>query len=221
MTDLLYRWPVAARFGRRVPKEKLYAHGSISAGLREKFVSDIERITWAYKLAEATINLLGSAAVPEIQVFEIEARGGDVPEQVLAAIDKAVQFPIVFEITRDGAAGRQVRMVAAHKQLGAGAPKLGAYYSTAWQPADAERWPLPTAITLSALYTALLEPLTPIALRPGEEVAAVAARLVAVRKLERQIAALERRMRTEPQFNRKVELRRELIMKQTELEQVR
>ena len=30
------------------------------------------------------------------------------------------------------------------------------------------------------------------------------------RKLEREIATLERRLRNEPQFNRKVELRREL-----------
>ena len=38
----------------------------------------------------------------------------------------------------------------------------------------------------------------------------VAARLEAVRKLEREVAALERKLRTEPQLNRKVELRRAL-----------
>jgi hypothetical protein len=112
-------------------------------------------------------------------------------------------------------------MVAAYKQLGTGVPKLSSYYSTGWQPADAERQPLPTAITLSVLHTALLEPLAPVAVRPGEETSDLIVRLQAVRKLEREITALERNLRTEAQLNRKVELRRSLKTKQAELEQQR
>lgn len=59
--------------------------------------------------------------------------------------------------------------------------------------------------------------MTPLAPRPGEEMSEVAGRLAAVRKLEREMAALERKLRTEPQFNRKVELRRTLKTKQQEL----
>lgn len=217
----LYRWPAVARFGRVVPKAKLYQKGALGAKLQERFVAEIGRIRWAYKLAEATINLPGSAAVPEIQVFQVEARASDVSESVLAAIDKAIRFPIIFEITRgDGAvghAGQRVRMVAAHKQLGAGAPKLSAYYSTDWGPADALRQPLPTAISLPTLYTALLSPLMPIFTHPGEDASQAVARLDAVRKLEREIAALQRKLRAEPQLNRKIDLRRVLKAKQTEL----
>ncbi|OBA94696.1 hypothetical protein A5668_09015 [Mycolicibacterium fortuitum] len=218
MTGVLYRWPTAAKFGRVVPKNKFYEHGSISVALREKFVEEIQRITWAYKLAETTINLPGSKDIPEIQVFQIEAKGFDVSEAVLASIDKTVRTPIIFEIVRtDG----QVRMTATHKQTGSGAPKLGAYYTTGWHPEDAERQPLPTTITVPALYTALLQPLSGISTRPGEELSEVSARLDATRKLQREIAALERKLRTEPQLNRKVELRRTLKKKQSELEQQR
>lgn len=49
----------------------------------------------------------------------------------------------------------------------------------------------------------------------------VAARLQAVRKLEREVASLERKLRAEPQLNRKVELRRALKTKQAELKQQR
>ncbi len=221
MVDLLYKWPVAAKFGSRVPKEKFYDYGNVSTAVREKFVSEVQRITWAYKLAESTINLPGSTSVPEIQVFCIETKTGDVADQVLAAIDKAIQYPIIFEITRTTAGEPQVRMVAAHKHLASGSPKLSAYYSTDWLRADAERHPLPTAISLSALYAATLEPLTPVMVRPGEEMSEVADRLAAVRKLEREIAALERKLRTEPQLNRKIELRRSLKTRQQELEQQR
>ncbi|MBY6313537.1 MULTISPECIES: DUF4391 domain-containing protein [Nocardiaceae] len=219
--NLLYRWPDAAQFGSRISKEKFYQHGTIPAAVREKIVAEVRRITWAYKLAEATVNLPGSDVVPEIQVFRIDAKDTDVSEPVLTAIDKAIPFPIVFEISRGQGEAERIRMVAAHKQLGSDAPRLSAYYSTGWQPADTERRPLPTVITLPALYTALLEPLTPVAVRPGEDVSEVAAKLDAARMLEREIAALERKLRTEPQFNRKIELRRTLKTKQAELDALR
>lgn len=217
MTDILYRWPEAAKFGRRVPKEKFYEHGTVSTAVREKFISEVQRITWAYKLAEATINLPGTPAVPEVQVFTIDAKTDDVSEAVLGAIDKAIPFPIIFEITRHRAEQHEARTVAAHKQLGAGAPKLSAYYSTGWQPDDTSRQAMPTAITLPALYAALLQPLTPITARPGEDMSDVADRLAAVRKLEREITTLKRKLRTELQLNRKIELRRELKERQAAL----
>ena len=92
MTDILYRWPEAAKFGRRVPKEKFYEHGTVSPAVREKFIAEVQRITWAYKLAETTINLPGTPAVPEIQVFTIDAKTDDVSEAVLGAIDKALAW---------------------------------------------------------------------------------------------------------------------------------
>ena len=220
MSDILYRWPTAAKFGSRISKEKFYEHGTISTAVRGKFISEVQRITWTYKLADATINLPGNPSVPEVQVFEIATKQSDVSDQVLSSIDKAIPFPIIFEITRDYGNG-QVRMVAAHKRLGAGAPKVSQYFSTGWQAAETDRQPIPTAITLPALYAALLEPLTEVEVRPGEEMSEVADRLATVRKLEREITALERKLRTEPQLNRKVELRRSLKTRQQELEQQR
>ncbi|WP_416957946.1 DUF4391 domain-containing protein [Nocardioides sp. T5] len=217
MTALLYRWPKAAEFGRVVPKTKFYEHASLGSTVKDRFISDVRRITWAYKLAEATINLPGSGEVPEIQIFEIEAKEEDVAEGVLAAIDKAVRTPIIFEISRGEGAGGVIRMVAAHKQLGSGAPKLGPYFSTDWQPVSDDRSPLPTAIDLTTMYTALLEPLTPVVSRAGENVSDVVGRLTTVRALEREIAALERKLRNEPQLNRKVELRRTLKTKHATL----
>ncbi|WP_114202002.1 DUF4391 domain-containing protein [Janibacter anophelis] len=217
MTALLYRWPPAANFGRVVPKTKFYEHAAIAATVKDRFVSDVRRITWAYKLAESTINLPGSVEVPEVQVFEIESKTDDVAEGVLAAIDKAVRTPIIFEISRgDGGAGA-IRMVAAHKQVRTGAPQLGPYFSTDWQSASSERSTLPTAIDMVGMYTALLEPLTPVASRPGEDVSDVVGRLTTVRALEREIASLERKLRNERQLNRKMELRRQLQERQTAL----
>lgn len=203
---VLYRWPANAAFGRTVPKAKFYEHGNVRASLREKFVNDIQRITWAYKLADATIRLRGTTAVPEIQVFTIETKANDVTEDVLTAIDRSVHFPIVFEV----ACAELVRTVAAHKTLGGATPKLGPYLTTEWLRADAPRKPIPTALDMPSLYEALLASLLPIGARPGETVSEATDRLERASKLEHEIAALENKQRTAPQLNRKVELRRQI-----------
>jgi hypothetical protein len=217
MTSLLYRWPLTAKFDRVVPKAKFYQHGHVAAAVRARFVDEVQRITWAYKLAESTLNLVGTTTIPEIQVFAIDAKDEDVSDVVLTAIDRAVKTPIIFEVTRGEGPTRQIRMVAAPKQPTAAAAKLGAYLTTSWQDADNQRSPLPTAIDLPTLFTALLEPLLPMAARPGEELLDVTTRLEALRQLEREIGAIERRIRNEPQLNRKVELHRALKTKQASL----
>lgn len=213
MSDVLYRWPSTAAVGRAVPKTRFYEHGNVRAALREKFVDDVQKITWAYKLAEATIRLMGSPEVPEIQVFAVETKGENVDDDVLTAIDKSVPFPIIFEVTN----GDAVRSVAAPKTLGGTSSRVSAYLSTSWLPADATRAALPTAIDLPSLHEALLAGLLPVSARRGESVSEAAARMDAARKLEREITALERRLRTEPQLNRKVELRRQLKDRQAAL----
>jgi hypothetical protein len=217
MTDILYQWPAAARFGARIPKERFYERTAGNSGLREKFVSDVQRITWMYKLAPDTINLPSSAEVPEIEVLWLDAKANDVSESVLAAIDQAIPNPILFEIHRNGTRSASARLVAAHKLVRSGAHRPMAYYSTGWMPAATARAAMPTAITLPALYSALIAPLTPINAYAGVDVSALAERLAAVRKLEREISALERKLRNEPQLNRKVELRRELKDRQSAL----
>lgn len=214
MTEpVLFRWPPNAAFGRTVPKTKFYEHGNVRAALRERFVEDIQRITWAYKLADDTIRLRGSEAVPEIQVFTLETKGADVTDDVLTAIDKAVHFPIIFEV----ASGDRIRTVAAQKSLQGKTPTIGTYFTTDWRPASAPRQPLPTAVDLPNLYEAILKALLPVDTRAGETVSEATDRLQSARKLQREIAALEKKVRAEPQLNRKIELRRQIRERTTAL----
>lgn len=209
-TGVLYRWPDAARFGRVVPKTKFYEHATVRGAVRQRFVDEVQRITWAYKLADETVHLRGTASVPEIQVFVVDAKDGDVSNDVLAVIDKAVKFPIIFEVTRDDGDESSTRMVAAHKGLGGPRPSNSDYFSTTWLDAQTARAPLPPAVDLAGLYSSLLATVLPLAARPGEAIHDAVDRVDRVGRLDREIAALDKRLQNEPQFNRKVELRREL-----------
>ena len=218
--SVLYRWPAAAEFGRTIPKTKFYEHATVSSALRERFVAEVQRVTWAYKLADATVHLRGSTSVPEIQVFVIDAKGDDVSDGVLAVIDKSVRFPIIFEVNRGADHARATRMVAAHKQLGEQRQSVSDYFTTEWVDTDASRAPLPAALDLPTLYAALLTPILPVPARPGEPLSDAVGRVGRARKLERDVASLEKRLRNEPQFNRKVELRRELRNRSAELDEL-
>lgn len=101
-------------------------------------------------------------------------------------------------------------MAACHKELGGVTPRLSAYFTTDWAPADISRVSLPVALDLPGLYAGLLMPIFPIQTRQGETVSEVTDRIEQVRKLHREITAVEKWLRNEPQFNRRVELRRQL-----------
>ena len=92
----LFAWPPQAAVARPVAKTKIYAHAKPRAAVRALFARQVESITWAYKLAPETINLLATPGVPEIEVFEIALKLPDIDHGVLRCIDKAIPRPIVF-----------------------------------------------------------------------------------------------------------------------------
>jgi hypothetical protein len=214
----LFKWPEAATVGRMIPKERLYAEAGVTKAARQRFVDEIQRVRWAYKLSEESLHLPALDGVGEVQVFEIELKGSDVSESVLNSIDKSVPSPIIFELHRTSVACSEVQLAAARKELGPRGPKLSGYFKGNWVTADAERSALPPSIDLAGLYAQILTALMPLQVRPGEELSGAIDRMARIRTLERDIAALHREIRTEPQLNRKVELRRDLKTRQAELD---
>ena len=65
---LHWKFPEAAKFGRVIPKEKLYSQAGANAELKQLFVEQVAQIKWAFKLAESTINLAKTEQVHELEV---------------------------------------------------------------------------------------------------------------------------------------------------------
>lgn len=213
----LFRWPEPGRIAKPIPKERLYSEASASTSLKQRFVTEVKQIRWEYKLGKESLPLKPTKTVQEIQVFVIDLKGASLDTSVLSAIDRSIPSPIIFELRRDDGLWAEQRMAAAFKRKGKAGTKLGEYFRTGWVRLDEERLPLPTALDLEGLYTQLLGALLPTGLRPGEGLSEATGRIEEARKLEREIASLERKLRTEPQLNRKVELRRTLKDRQAAL----
>ena len=215
----LINYPKQATFGRVLPKNKVYEHSGANTRLKDLFVEQVEQIVWQYKLAPETINLPAKPGVPEVQVFRIVLKTGELSVEVLKCIDGAVQFPIVFETEYDG----KIKVIAAHKRPSeADSSKwvVSDYFSTAWIPANSDRDQMPVVLDLAGLYEALLQRLIPLAPRAQESFVALVERLEGVRAKQREIEKVRARLAKEKQFNRKVEINATLRQLNNELEEL-
>jgi len=216
--SVLFDYPKKAAFGRVLPKNKIYERGSPGTKVKELFVRQVEQIVWKYKLAPETINIRATKAVPEIQIFNITLKNGELKEDVLRCIDKAIPFPILYEIYYNG----KCRAVAAYKRPSeADSTKwvLSSYFETSWMPEDTLRQPLPITLDLGVLYEELLSPLIPYAAqnkdKGKESLQALVERAELIRTQQQELAKTEVRLNKEKQFNRKVEINAEIrTMKQ-------
>lgn len=214
MTSVLFEYPKSSAFGRIVPKSKIYEHVSPSKALKELFVRQIDQIVWQYKLAAETINLRQTPSVPEIEIFTITLKNGELKHDVLRSIDQAIPFPLLFELLY----GDKCKVIAAYKRPSeANAAKwvVSDYFESAWLPIETLRTPLPVVLNLEALYEQLLAPLMPYPARQGERLQQQVERMSMIRFKQRELEKCEGRIQKEKQFNRKVEINAELrILKQ-------
>ena len=212
----LYEYPSASAFGRIVPKDKIYEHGSVSPKVRELFVSQVAQIRWKYKLAPETINVSSTPAVLEIQVFDVTLKGEELNMQVLRCMDEAIPTSVIYELRY----GDRLRVAAAPKVRSGETALMGDHVFSEWMPADAPREPLPVALDLERLYGILLSTLVPFRQRAEEPLKAWILRLKAIREKQKEAAALETSLRREKQFNRQIPINRELRQARRELEEL-
>ena len=71
---MLFAYPDSTRVGRVLPKNAIYKNVTPTAKQRELLTLQIEKITWAHKLAPDTLNINASTDLPEIQVFQIRLK---------------------------------------------------------------------------------------------------------------------------------------------------
>lgn len=223
MTAAFFDYPKAAAFGRVVPKSRIYEHAGASTALRDLFVTQVDQIVWKYKLAPETTNLAATKAVNEIQVFGISLRTSKLDEDVLCAIDRAIPFPLIFELSWSG----KRKAVAAFKRPSdADSTKwvVSGYFATEWAPDDAPRRPLPVALNLGGLYDALITALMPDAAVGGEpaveDIQARVARVEAIRVKTREVDRIKARLAREKQFNKRVAINAELRAARQDLERL-
>lgn len=89
-------FPSKAAVGRIMPKEAFYKRLVLSSDLRNKFVSDIKRITMEYKLSPDTLNVENAGEISEILVLSIELKKKDVDYRIIENIARQNAHKLLF-----------------------------------------------------------------------------------------------------------------------------
>ena len=157
---ILYQYPQSAAVDRLIPKNKLYEQGFANSKLKQKFIDEVAKITWAYKLSAGSLNIQTDTLFQEVQIFRIVARTADIDLSIIKYVDKLIPTPVIFEVVYND----RVKVIATYKRVSQADKSkvvLNKYYSSAWL-ADDQREPLPLILNLTDLYTHLIEQLLPV-----------------------------------------------------------
>lgn len=214
--------PKSTEFNRRIPKQKFYENISVAPTLKRVFIDQIKVIYWRNKVAATTMNLAAGATVTELEVFEIKLNGQQLDESVLRQIDKEITYYILFLLEYDG----KYQAWTAYKEVaasGSNAFKVGTYYHTDWLPEG--ELPLKVeGLSVDKVYENFVRQIAGDALRSEtgkiESLKESVERDNRRQELEKQIAALQTKVRKEKQLNKQVQLNAEMKKLRKELEEL-
>lgn len=212
--------PKSTEFNRRIPKQKFYENISVSPTLKRVFIDQIKVIYWRNKVATTTMNLAAGETVTELEIFEVKLNGQQLEESVLRQIDKEIPYHILFLLEYDG----KYQAWTAYKEAaasGSNAFKVGTYYHTDWLSED--ELPLKVeGLSVDKVYENFVRQIAGDALRAEvgktESLKESVERDNRRQELEKQIAALQTKVRKEKQLNKQVQLNAELKKLKKELE---
>ena len=197
--------PKSTEFNRRIPKQKFYENLTVSPALKRIFVEQIRVIWWRNKIAATTMNLAAGETVTEIEVFEVCLSAPQLDEAVLRQIDKEIPYHILFLLEYEG----KYQAWTAYKEAagsGTNAFRVGTYYHTDWMEESALPLKL-DGLSTDKVYENFVRQIAGDTLsQTGETLRESVERDKRRQELQKQIAALQVKIRREKQFNRQVEM---------------
>ena len=213
--------PKSTEFNKKIPKQKFYENLEISPSLKKIFIEQIDKIIWNNKIASSTTNLADGSLVKEIQVFEIFLKSPNLDDELLRHIDRAVPYHIVFILEYQG----RYKACISYKEAatsGNRAFKVNSYYYTDWL--DKQDLPLKLeGLTLDAAYENFVRQIAGETLQKmvsDESLKDSVARSEQKELLQRQILALESKIRKEKQLNKQMQINSELKKLKRNLEEL-
>lgn len=202
--------PKSTEFNKRIPKQKFYENLSVTPAIKTVFTEQIKIIYWRNKLAATTLNLAPGKLVTEIEVFEIRLTSPDLDEDILRLIDREIPYHILFLLEYDG----KCQAAMGYKEAagsGKAAFKVECYYRTEWLTEQELSLHL-EGLTIDAVYENFIRQIAGGQLTGSENTTLKESveQQKQREQIEKQIAALETKMKKEKQLNRKMELKAEI-----------
>lgn len=196
-----FNLPISTNVNRFIPKNAFDAF--TNAKQKKKFTDVVEKITWLHKLSKETINLTGKE-IEELQIFEIKLKEACYPKDLLDVIDKSIPYPIIFVLSYQDTILISTSKKHSHP-LNQDSAVVDWSFATEWFLTAANGYQLNLKITLDFVYADFCSQLIGYS-KLHNGIWDIIDYHKKVKELKTQINNLERAMKIERQFNRKVEL---------------
>ncbi|MCM1271294.1 MAG: DUF4391 domain-containing protein [Ruminococcus flavefaciens] len=92
----MIEFPSATVVSRRLPKEAFYKHLPLTKPLKDKFVSDVERIIVENSLTQENLNLTNESEIKEILLLSITLKKQEFDSKVVETIARQNPHKLVF-----------------------------------------------------------------------------------------------------------------------------
>lgn len=206
----MMNFPESTYYGKRMPKEKFYTRLEVSGAVRRSFVEDVDYFVWCHKLSKTTLNLATGNKIKEIAIYDVYLKHEDFNRDIFDAIDKSVSVYVVYVLHY----GEKVRINVAYKEPTAnnqGGFRVVERFESEWIEASKAQLKI-EGLDLDKVFENFVRQVAGASLRtmPSESLTQDIERQKQYNKIERQIAQLEAKRRSEKQFNRQIELSAEI-----------
>lgn len=206
----MIEFPAATAVHRRLPKEAFYKHLPLTKILKEKFVSDVDRIVVENSFTKENLNLASDAEIKEIMLLSISLKNQEFDGKVIEAIAKQNPHKLVFLLSFEN----QQQLAVYHNKL----------YRTLWMAHDEIALKL-QGYSLDEIWDSFIEQISLYEERAEQTNALSIEDRLAIQdqilKLEKQIDKTENAMWKEQQPKKKFELHTRLREYQKKLEDLK
>ena len=206
----MIEFPAATAVHRRLPKEAFYKHLPLTKILKEKFVSDVDRIVVENSFTKENLNLASDAEIKEIMLLSISLKKQEFDGKVIETIAKQTPHKLVFLLSFED----QQQLAVYHNKL----------YRTLWMAHDEIELKL-QGYSLDEIWDSFIEQIALYEERAEETADLSMENRLAIQdqilKLEKQIDKTENAMWKEQQPKKKFELHTRLREYQKKLEDLK
>lgn len=206
----MIEFPAATAVHRRLPKEAFYKHLPLTKILKEKFVSDVDRIVVENSFTKENLNLASDAEIKEIMLLSISLKKQEFDGKVIETIAKQNPHKLVFLLSFED----QQQLAVYHNKL----------YRTLWMAHDEIELKL-QGYSLDEIWDSFIEQIALYEERAEETADLSMENHLAIQdqilKLEKQIDKTENAMWKEQQPKKKFELHTRLREYQKKLEDLK
>lgn len=193
--------PRACVVDKFIPKKTFYEKVNISNSIREEFTDKLSKIYWRYKISEDTINISKTEDFEEIEVFILELKEKYNCKNIIKVITKNIPYPILFYIKYENDFQYAIKY-------------NDEVFFSEWNDNISFTF---SGLNMEVIYDNIVKTITNID-NKVKDLEGELQRKNNIVKLENEIEKLESKIRSEKQFNIKVQYNEQIIEIKKKLE---